>query len=209
MKITNHWGLSHKFSYSLTSPGTSLSPLLFTKIVALTMNLLARYQPPFLGVGRNKCSNSNGHARHPSSIREAEAAHPLPPLSFHQHEITLPTDMSAIEKDSSDGHLNDTNTSPVSNRNKKTKYTEWTRLNHKGIYHDNRRLLKHRAKNCECSVCYREIHKLPPTETPQEYAATIRNKIHERSKKRAKKQTKKDIKMGKQGLMEQFFVPLG
>lgn len=117
--------------------------------------------------------------------------------------------MSATEKDSSDGHLNDRNTSPASNRNKKPKYTEWTRLNHKGIYHDHRRLLKHRAKNCECFVCYREIHKLPPMETPQEYAATIKNKIEERAKKRAKKETKKDIKKGKQGLIEQFFRPLG
>jgi hypothetical protein len=153
--------------------------------------------------------NSNGHARHPSSIKEAEAANTLPPLSFQKNRITPPEDMSATENDSSDGHLHDTNTSPTSSRSKKSKYTEWTRLNHKGIYHDNRRLLKHRAKNCECFVCYREIHKLPPMETPQEYALIIKNKIEERSKKRAKKETKKDIKTGKQGLIEQFFGPLG
>ena len=46
-------------------------------------------------------------------------------------------------------------------------------------------------------------------ETQQEIAATIKNKIEERSKKRAKKETQKDIKTGKQGLIEQFFRPLG
>jgi hypothetical protein len=90
---------------------------------------------------------------------------------------------------------------------KPAKYTKWTRLNHKGIYHDNRRLLKHRAKNCECSVCYREIYKLPPMETKQEYAATVRSKVEEREKKKSKRMTQKDIKAGKQRLLEQFFSP--
>ena len=117
--------------------------------------------------------------------------------------------MSATDNDSPVGPNVDTNTSPTSFMNKKSKYTEWTRLNHKGIYHDNRRLIKHRAKNCECFVCYREIHKLPPMETQQEIAATIKNQIEERSKKRAKKETQKDIKTGKQRLIEQFFRPLG
>jgi hypothetical protein len=72
-----------------------------------------------------------------------------------------------------------TNTAQVTTNTKAT-YTEWTRLNYKGIYHDNRRLLKHRAKNCECSVCYREIHKLPPMETQQEYNTSITKKKDER-----------------------------
>jgi len=91
---------------------------------------------------------------------------------------------------------------------KKTKSLEWTRLNYNGIYHDNRRLLKHRAKNCECFVCYREIYKLPPMETQQEYVATIKSKIEVQKIKKAKKMAKKDIKAGKQGIMEQFFQPL-
>ena len=91
---------------------------------------------------------------------------------------------------------------------KSSKYTKWTRLNHKGIYHDNRRLLKHRAKNCECSVCYREIYKLPPMETQQEIASTIKSKkIEEREKKKAKRMTQKEVKAGKQGLIEHFFRP--
>ncbi len=57
---------------------------------------------------------------------------------------------------------------------KKTGYMKWTRLNYKGIYHDNCRLLKHQAKNCECFVCYREIYKLPPMETQQEYYASAK-----------------------------------
>lgn len=115
--------------------------------------------------------------------------------------------MSSPLDDLTVGNHIDTNTSPTSATKKKSKYTEWTRLNHKGIYHDNRRLVKHRAKNCECDVCYREIHKLPPMETQQEYVATIKNKIEEREKKRAKKATLKDVKTGKQRLMDQFFRP--
>lgn len=89
--------------------------------------------------------------------------------------------------------------------NKKPTYTEWTRLNFKGIYHDNRRLLKHRAKNCECSVCYREIYKLPPPETQQEYVAAIKKKKEEREIKKALRMAKKDVKAGKQRTMKQFF----
>lgn len=92
---------------------------------------------------------------------------------------------------------------------KKAKFTNWTRLNYKGIHHDNRRLLKHRAKNCECFVCYREIYKLPPMETQQEYAASIKSKVDEQELKKAKRMAKKDIKAGKQGTMEQFFQSLG
>jgi hypothetical protein len=91
----------------------------------------------------------------------------------------------------------------------KATYTEWTRLNHKGIYHDNRRLLKHRAKNCECSVCYREIYKLPPMETQQEFIASITKKKEEQTIKKARRAAKKDIKAGKQRTMEGFFQPLG
>ena len=61
-KITNYWGLSHKFSYSLTSTAQSLSPSLSTSIILLvTTNLLSRYQPPFPGVCRNHFLNSNGY----------------------------------------------------------------------------------------------------------------------------------------------------
>jgi len=91
---------------------------------------------------------------------------------------------------------------------KKANYTDWTRLNYKGTYHDNRRLLKHRAKNCECFVCYREIYKLPPMESQLEYVASIKSKVKEQQLKKAKRMAKKDIKAGKQGTMDQFFQPL-
>jgi hypothetical protein len=81
----------------------------------------------------------------------------------------------------------------------------WTRPNYKGIYHDNRRLLKHRAKNCECCVCYREIYKLPPAETHTEYVSSLKTKIEEREIKRAKKKAKKEVKNGKQGTIDKFF----
>jgi len=81
----------------------------------------------------------------------------------------------------------------------------WKRLNHKGPFHDNRRLLKHRAKNCECFVCYREIHKLPPAETNEEYVSVMQSKIKEREIKRASRIAKKEIKTGKQSTMDFFY----
>ena len=84
----------------------------------------------------------------------------------------------------------------------------WVRLNYKGPWlHDNRRLLKHRAKNCECFKCYREIYKLPPAETHEEYVATVKSKIKERDIKRATKKAKKDVKIGKQATINTFFQP--
>jgi predicted GIY-YIG superfamily endonuclease len=103
-----------------------------------------------------------------------------------------------------------TNTSPTTGTATTTSTPEeiprWTRLNYKGpLFHDNRRLLKHRAKNCECFVCYREIYKLPPAETHQEYVATVKTKIQERDIKRARKKAKKEVKMGKQSTINTFF----
>ena len=90
-------------------------------------------------------------------------------------------------------------------KNKKPVYTKWTRLNYKGIYHDNRRLLKHRAKNCKCFVCYREIYKLPPMETLQESIASSNSKKEEREIKKAKRIAKKEVKAGKQRTINGFF----
>ena len=82
----------------------------------------------------------------------------------------------------------------------------WTRLNYKGAYfHDNRRLLKHREKNCECFVCYRELKKLPPMETHEEYVAGIKAKVEDKEIKRAKRKAKKDVKEGKQATLKKFF----
>ena len=86
------------------------------------------------------------------------------------------------------------------------KQAGWTRLNYKGIYHDNRRLLKHRAKNCECFVCYREIYKLPPAETHEEYVTVIKARVVEREIKQAIKKAKRDIKSGKQKTISDFFT---
>ncbi len=81
----------------------------------------------------------------------------------------------------------------------------WTRLNYKGIHHDNRRLLEHRAKNCECEVCYRELHKLPPASPFREKFAARHSKLKDREIKRAKKKAKKDVKAGKQACIKKFF----
>ena len=81
----------------------------------------------------------------------------------------------------------------------------WTRLKFKGIYHDNRRLLTHRAKNCECHICYREIYKLPPAESQREYVAAVKSKKVEREIKKAKKKARKDVKVGRQRSIDAFF----
>jgi hypothetical protein len=81
----------------------------------------------------------------------------------------------------------------------------WTRLNHKGIYHDNRRLVQHRVKNCQCHVCYREIHKLPPATTREEYVSLRRSKKDLRDIQRTKKLAKKEVKSGKQSTIVKFF----
>ena len=81
----------------------------------------------------------------------------------------------------------------------------WTRLNYDPDNHDNRRLLEHRAKNCECEVCYRELHKLPPAEPIRHKMAARHSKLKEREIKRAKKNAKKDVKAGKQACIRNFF----
>ena len=102
----------------------------------------------------------------------------------------------------------DTTKTTATTKNTTHEQPGWTRLNYKGpLFHDNRRLLKHRAKNCECFKCYREIYKLPPAETHQEYVATVKAKVEERDIKRAKKKAKKDVKSGKQSTIKTFFQP--
>jgi hypothetical protein len=73
------------------------------------------------------------------------------------------------------------------------------------LLHDNRRLLEHRAVDCRCEICLREINKLPPAETFQEYVSTRKNKREEREIKRAKKKAKKDVKTGTQSTINRFF----
>ena len=94
-----------------------------------------------------------------------------------------------------------TNTSPPS----KLPKLNWTRLNYDENNHDNRRLVEHRAKNCECEVCYRELHKLPPAQPCREIIAARHSKLRDREIKRAKKKAKKDVKAGKQACIRNFF----
>ena len=82
---------------------------------------------------------------------------------------------------------------------------KWIRLKQKGIFHDNRRLLKHRAKNCECFVCYREIYKLPPAETHEEYVDKLKTKMKAREIKRTIRIAKKEVKKGQQATITSFF----
>ena len=104
-----------------------------------------------------------------------------------------------------------TDTSAPINPTKATRSEKpvWTRLNYKGIHHDNRRLLEHRAKNCECEVCYREIYKLPPAESQREYVAAVKSKKAEREIKKAKKKAQKDVKVGRQRSIDVFFGQMG
>ena len=124
---------------------------------------------------------------------------------------TLSTNNDAVTVNSADeiapiviGTNKDTST-PMNPIKATTEKPVWTRLNFKGIYHDNRRLLKHRAKNCECDICYREIYKLAPAESQREYVAAVKSKKAEREIKKAKKKARKDVKVGRQRSIDAFF----
>ena len=90
----------------------------------------------------------------------------------------------------------------------KTTYATWTRLNHKGPLHDNRRLLRHQEKNCECDKCYRELAKLPPAETNEERITKYKHTLEVREMKKLKKITKAEVRSGKQKTINAFFQPL-
>ena len=107
------------------------------------------------------------------------------------------------------GTNTDAATAPINLTKARTDKPVWIRLNYKGKYHDNRRLLKHRATNCECHVCYREIHKPPPAESQREYVAAVISKKAEREIKKAKKKARKDVKVGKQRSIDVFFGHCG
>jgi hypothetical protein len=81
----------------------------------------------------------------------------------------------------------------------------WTRLNCKGEDHDNRRLIEHRVRNCQCEVCFRELNKLPPDDPVRVKYALRKHKEEEREKKRVKKKAKKDVKAGRQACIRNFF----
>jgi DNA recombination-dependent growth factor C len=81
----------------------------------------------------------------------------------------------------------------------------WTLSRPRGEHHDNRRLVSHRVKNCQCEVCYREINKLPPAEPLREIYATKKRKLEEREIKKVKRITKKNVKDGKQACIRNFF----
>lgn len=115
------------------------------------------------------------------------------------------TDTEPVNENQSTMNRKTSQTSERTSNGNKSDNTRWIRLNHKGIYHDNRRLLKHRAKNCECFVCYREIYKLPPAETNEEYLSSLKAKMKEREIKKSKRLAKKDVKAGKQATIEGYF----
>ena len=88
---------------------------------------------------------------------------------------------------------------------RKLQKLNWTRINYRGTDHDNRRLVEHREKDCECEVCYRELHQLPPVEPLREKLAARKLKLDEREVKRAKKKARLDVKAGKQACIRNFF----
>ena len=81
----------------------------------------------------------------------------------------------------------------------------WVWLNHQGENHDSRRLLEHRAKNCQCDLCFRELNKLPPDDPIREKYAARKQREEDREKRRVKKKAKKDVKAGKQACIRNFF----
>ena len=90
-------------------------------------------------------------------------------------------------------------------RNTERPSLNWTRLNYRGEDHDRRRLLEHRARDCHCEVCDRELKKLPPDDPLREKYAARKMKEEEREKKRVKKKAKREVKEGKQACIRNFF----
>ena len=81
----------------------------------------------------------------------------------------------------------------------------WTRLNYDEENHDNRRLIEHRKRDCQCEICYRELNKLPP-EDPVRLKMEIRKKkLEEREIRRVKKKAKMEVTAGKQASIRNFF----
>jgi hypothetical protein len=72
------------------------------------------------------------------------------------------------------------------------------------LWAEKRRLLAHRAKNCECVTCWREMSGLPPMQTRKEEVASWR--FEEREIERAKKRVKKDVQLGNQSTISSFFA---
>jgi hypothetical protein len=81
----------------------------------------------------------------------------------------------------------------------------WTRLNYREEDHDNRRLLEHRARDCQCEVCFLELNKLPPEDPVREKYATRKMKKEQQEIRRAKKKAKMEVKAGKQACIRNFF----
>jgi DNA recombination-dependent growth factor C len=89
--------------------------------------------------------------------------------------------------------------------NKTVPKLNWKRIDYKGDHHDNRRLLVHRAKNCECEVCFRELKKLPPADPVRDKIIARKHKLEEREIRKAKRVAKTQVKEGKQASIRNFF----
>jgi DNA recombination-dependent growth factor C len=88
---------------------------------------------------------------------------------------------------------------------KKIPKLNWTRINYNEENHDNRRLVEHRKRNCQCEVCFRELNKLPPNDPIRQTMDARKQKLEEREIKRAKKKAKLEMKEGKQACIRNFF----
>ena len=114
--------------------------------------------------------------------------------------MTVSTIASAESGDYSNGKENF-----VTIGNKKVPKLNWKRIDYKDDQHDNRRLLVHRAKNCECEVCYRELKKLPLADPLREKIIARKHKLEEREIRKAKRLAKTQVKEGKQASIRNFF----
>ena len=119
-------------------------------------------------------------------------------------ETKAKTTVSTISKAESSDCSNEKE-SFVTIGNKKVPILNWKRIDYKDDKHDNRRLLVHRAKNCECEVCYRELKKLPPVDPIREKIIARKHKLEEREIRKAKRLAKTQVKEGKQACIRNFF----
>ena len=119
-------------------------------------------------------------------------------------DVSSPVIVHDIDAERDDSIVDDNRGDIVVVGNRVLPKLNWVWLNHQGESHDSRRLLDHRAMNCLCDLCFRELNKLPPEVPLQEKLAVRKQKQEEREKRRVKKKAKKDVKAGKQASIRNF-----
>ena len=137
--------------------------------------------------------------------RKSNSSIPATSIECIERKRVLKPSITANEIGGGTTLSEDSDSSFVMIGSKKIPRLNWTRINYDEENHDNRRLVEHRKRNCQCEVCFRELNKLPPNDPIIQTMAKRKQKLEEREIKRAKKKAKLDVKEGKQACIRNFF----